>query len=145
MRTKRRIGTFLAASSLFVGVGLTFGANSASADPTFTFKKFDNAGNGPIIAVYNDGHSAGAGYWHKDPVSYYPGDSIQAVDSYSDGWAVETILYDPYHTTSTSGHPAPYAGPYKTYNLPEGTSVKIRVCATKGLNATCSSYYSSTA
>lgn len=145
MSVKRKVTTLLAASSLFVGAGLTVGANSASADPTFTFKKSDNAGNGIIVAVYNNGHLAGAGYWHKDPVSYYPGDSIQAVDSYSDGWAVETILQNPYHTTSTSGHPAPYAGPYKTYNLAEGTSVKIRVCATKGLNATCSVYYASAA
>ncbi|MGW3208227.1 hypothetical protein [Streptomyces sp. NPDC001135] len=144
MRIANRAGSMLAAAALVAGAALFTGASPASATTVddFTFKVQRDPNKSFGVVVYNKGHYAGMAYWQANPLEPdIPGDALQAIDSYADGWGVEAILI-PDRTVSTAGHSAPYISPYKTGNLTEGSTVKLRACAVKDLNASCSDYYS---
>ncbi|WP_405644824.1 hypothetical protein [Streptomyces sp. NBC_00019] len=140
---KNRVITLLAASALLTGGSLTFGASSAAAAPDFTFEKCGVVSNGGFcIAVYTNGTYSGIAIWQADPLGEDPGDSMRAADYYGDGWGVNAILESPYRLASTDGHAAPYKTGWKSGDLTEGTSVRMRICMHQDLNSVCSPYYS---
>ncbi|MFF3726920.1 hypothetical protein ACFYYM_31650 [Streptomyces erythrochromogenes] len=138
---KRRVAALIASTTLFVGGMGTVGAGTAAADPAFTFKCSSVGPNGGFTAaVYNNGRYAGLAEWNADPVSGHPGDAMRAGDVLSDGWYVEAILQSPYRVATTKGHPATYLTPWKTGDIPEGQSVKMRVAISNGSSTYLSSY-----
>ncbi|MEU6293766.1 hypothetical protein [Streptomyces erythrochromogenes] len=141
-KRKRRIATLVAATTLFVGGMGTVGAGTAAADPSFTFKYSGVGPNGGFtVAVYNNGRYAGLAEWNADPAGGHPGDAMRAIDVLSDGWYVEAIMQTPHRVATTKGHPAVYLTPWKTGDLPEGRSVKMRVVISNGSSTYLSSYY----
>ncbi|WP_128377508.1 hypothetical protein [Streptomyces cavernae] len=146
MGSRSRVATLFATATLLAGATLVSGAGTAGAAGVddFTFKVQRDPKKSFGVVVYNKGRYAGMAYWQANPIAdqNIPGDALQAVDSLKDGWSIEAILMPVDRTVSTSGHTAPYISPYKTGNLAEGTTVKLRACASKGLNSSCSDYYS---
>ncbi|MFG1999754.1 hypothetical protein ACGFNU_11470 [Spirillospora sp. NPDC048911] len=136
----RRINTRLAACSAAVicAAGtLLAGAPAASAAPRISFG-YDPTSNGYNIYPYSDGIVAGAARWLQDPEGSYPGDTLEARDSYGDGYGVEAHLTtNPQRIATTRGHGAPYAD-LASGNLPEGKKYYMYVCMVKGDYSNCS-------
>ena len=72
--------------------------------------------------------------WLQDPNTLcgYPGDSFRICDDNADGWGIQVDRYltgltdDTYlDSRSTAGHAAGYCTGWDSYNLNEGTSVKL--------------------
>ncbi|WOX08312.1 hypothetical protein [Streptomyces sp. N50] len=132
-----RVGTWLTTAVVMTGGALLAGAGTSSAADQFTYKVFDD-GKSFGVAVYNNGHYAGLASWNADPIGDIPGDALQAVDSYADGWGIQAEMWTPwesdlnYRVTTTKGHSAPYSTPWKSGNLKEGVDVHIQVCIFQG-------------
>ncbi|MER5968953.1 hypothetical protein ABT112_04265 [Streptomyces sp. NPDC002055] len=146
MKTENRAAVLAAAGALLMGGTLSGATAAQAAEPSVTYKFQDDPRKSFGVVVYNHGRYAGMAYWQADPIPAQdvPGDAIQAVDPLADGWGVEAILDTGggYRTVSTRGHDSPYLSPYKTGDLTEGSTVRLRVCLVKGLNSYCSPYYS---
>ena len=93
---------------------------------------------GPASAAAGVVHvTGGFGRFLPDPVDTLPGDSIDACDTASDGWGIETRLDigndgDWDRVVDTRGHTAGYCTPFKGGNIAEGTVVRLRVTPVKG-------------
>ncbi|MET8831616.1 hypothetical protein ABZX40_37930 [Streptomyces sp. NPDC004610] len=142
LRTKRRIAALIASTTLLVAGTVVMGAGTAAAVPDFTVKFSGVSNNGSFtVAVYNNGRYAGLAEWNADHVAYSPGDAMRAVDRLADGWGVEAVLQSPYRKATTQGHDSPYITSWKTGDLPEGQTVKMRIGVVKGDDWYVSSYY----
>ncbi|GAA3063449.1 MULTISPECIES: hypothetical protein [Streptomyces] len=153
----KRIGAVLGSAALFVGVGLTAGAGTASADETgdlasdvdvsvsatgvsgLTAMSADGSLTVSIVSP-RDGHEMGFVRWNADPAPApgIPGDSLIAKDISPDGWAVEAELSNG-RIASTRGHKAIYMK-VASGNLPEGHKYKLRGCVVKGSERQCTQW-----
>ncbi|TGA95312.1 hypothetical protein E2651_34535 [Streptomyces sp. MZ04] len=107
------------------------------------FEKTAVSSNGSFnVAVYTNHNYSGKAEWNADPVSGAPGDALRAYDHMADGWSVEAMLSYGSRTASTRGHSAPYWSGWKTGNIAEGKTVKVRICMVKRQYSDCSLFYS---
>lgn len=146
MKRRARVTAQLTATALLAGGTLTMGAGEAAAGaeamPTFTFEQTARSSNGSFnVAVYTNHNYSGKAEWNADPVSGAPGDALRSYDHMADGWSVKAILYKPYRTASTQGHPAPTWTGWRKGNIAEGKKVQVRICMVRGYNSSCSDYY----
>ncbi|MFI6132707.1 hypothetical protein [Micromonospora sp. NPDC051141] len=91
------------------------------------------------------GRYIGWAEFNADPWGDTPGDAIRAHDISGDGLGVEAWLdIDPGSSfqadriASTRGHTSPYATPWITGNIAEGTRVGLRICLVQGATIYCS-------
>ncbi|WP_326651627.1 hypothetical protein [Streptomyces sp. NBC_01750] len=153
----KRVGAVLSTAALFVGVALTAGAATASADETGDLApdidvSVSTTGVSGLTAMSadgsftihitspRDGHEMGFARWNADPqpAPDIPGDSLVAKDISPDGWAVEAELSTG-RIASTRGHKAIYIA-VASGNLPEGHPYKLRGCIVKGSERKCTSW-----
>ncbi|WP_052411831.1 hypothetical protein [Streptomyces sp. NRRL S-118] len=153
----KRIGAVLGSAGLFVGVALTAGAGTASADETGDLaadidvsvsttgvsERAAMSADGSLtvhLTSPRDGHDMGFVRWNADPqpAPDIPGDSLIAKDISPDGWAVEAELSNG-RIASTRGHKAIYMK-VVSGNLPEGHRYKLRGCVVKGSERMCTSW-----
>ncbi|MEV0986535.1 hypothetical protein [Streptomyces sp. NPDC049949] len=154
----KRVGAVLGTAALFVGVTLTGGAATASADETgdlatdidvslsttgITGLAAMSADGSYTINIMSprDGHEMGFARWNADPqpAPNIPGDSLVAKDISPDGWAVEAELSTG-RVASTRGHKAIYIA-VASGNLPEGHPYKLRGCIVKGSERKCTPWH----
>ncbi|MCX4632118.1 hypothetical protein ACIA98_16765 [Streptomyces sp. NPDC051366] len=154
----KRVGAVLSTAALFVGVALTAGAGTASADETgdltpdidvsvsttgVTGLTAMSADGSFTINIFSprDGHEMGFARWNADPqpAPDIPGDSLVAKDISPDGWAVEAELSNG-RIASTRGHKAIYIK-VASGNLPEGHPYKLRGCVVKGSERKCTPWH----
>lgn len=145
------LATIILAFALTTGVSVSTASAAGSESPEvialapdgpFTFDFSGVSASGSFtVAAYNDGIYAGTATWNADPVAGHPGDAMRAVDALADGWGIEAILQSPYRVATTAGHNAPYYSPWKSGDIPEGQSVRMRVAIFKGGATHLSSYY----
>ncbi|MEU3459400.1 hypothetical protein ABZ721_05510 [Streptomyces sp. NPDC006733] len=96
---------------------------------TFTMAGSANAWS---YGAYEGG---GYGEWQQDPSGDLKGDSFQACDIRSDGYAIYVRIdigrdgdFD--SSATTRGHYAPYCTDWKYLDLPEGTPIRMYVYKT---------------
>ncbi|MCD7437156.1 hypothetical protein K4B79_02845 [Streptomyces lincolnensis] len=104
-----------AAGVMLAAMGLTFSLSSPASAWTY--------------GAYEGG---GYGAWQQDPSGDVKGDSFQACDIKSDGYAIYVRIdigrdgdFD--SSVTTSGNYAPYCTLWKYLDLPEGTPIRMYI------------------
>ena len=104
-----------AVAVMLASLGLTFAMSSPASAWTY--------------GAYEGG---GYGEWQQDPSGDLLGDSFQACDIKSDGYAIYVRIDIGRDGTSTPrppprGNYAPYCTPWKYLDLPEGTPIRMYI------------------
>lgn len=104
-----------AVAVMLASLGLTFAMSSPASAWTY--------------GAYEGG---GYGEWQQDPSGDLLGDSFQACDIKSDGYAIYVRIdigrdgdFD--SSATTRGNYAPYCTPWKYLDLPEGTPIRMYI------------------